>query len=200
MIKACPKDKDLILDLLTYAFEENLSVKDVVKSGGNNWENIYALMNYAYNICSVYGDIFLSEDKKACALVLFPDQKRNTIKTRFWELKLVLGGIGVSNVNKVLTRQKFLDPILPHTPNQPPMYLWLLGVKPENQFLGAGTALLKDLLEYSQEKGRAIYLRTSVDRNVDFYKKFGFQVYKKIDVGYPLNFLWKSVSVKQQIA
>ncbi len=55
MIKAGPKEKDLILDLLTYAFEENLSVKDVVKSRGNNWENIYALMNYAYNICSAYG-------------------------------------------------------------------------------------------------------------------------------------------------
>lgn len=200
MIKAGPKDKELILDLLTYAFEENLSVKDVVRPQGNYWENIYALMNYAYNICNAYGNIFLSEDKKACALVLFPDQKKNTLKTRIWELKLVLGGIGVSNVNKVMTRQKLLDSILPHTPDQPPMYLWLLGVKPENQFLGAGTGLLKDLLEYSQDKGRAIYLRTSADRNVDFYKKFGFELYKKIDVGYPLNFLWKAVSAKQQIA
>lgn len=200
MIKAGPADKELVLDLLTYAFEENLSVKNVVKPKGNHWENVYALMLYAYKLCSLYGDIFLSEDKKACAFILYPDQRKNTVKTRLWELQLMFEGIGLSKANKVSRQQKMLDSILPDLNGHPYLYLWLLGVKPEHQFLGSGTKLLKDLLLYSERKNRAMCLRTSSSQNMNFYKKFGFEVYSTLNLGYELNFLWKTILSKQQTA
>lgn len=59
---------------------------------------------------------------------------------------------------------------------QPHWYLWILGVDPEAQGQGVGSALLRSMMGREDVRGRACALETMKERNVRFYKKHGFRV------------------------
>src|SRR5262245_7421615 len=61
-------------------------------------------------------------------------------------------------------------------PDEPHIHLGPLGVAPEMQGKGAGTALMNRYLEHLKEKNAAGYLETDKAENVKFYEKFGFKV------------------------
>jgi ribosomal protein S18 acetylase RimI-like enzyme len=65
-------------------------------------------------------------------------------------------------------------------------YLWFIGVKPQEQGKGAGSHLLSEIIYKSKAEGRIICLETSTERNLPWYKKFGFEIYKELDFGYKL--------------
>ena len=68
-------------------------------------------------------------------------------------------------------------------------YLWFIGVDPAYQNSGTGTKLLNEVIEDSNLCKRPIYLEASTLKNIPWYKKFGFSVYNKLDLGYKLFFL-----------
>lgn len=65
-----------------------------------------------------------------------------------------------------------------HFPDEPVWYLKLLGVDPEGQGKGIGSTLLRASLQELDEDGLPAYLETGTERNVRFYKRFGFEVRK----------------------
>ena len=69
MIRAQPADKDLVISILVNSFEENKSVNYIISQDNKRMERIKWLMEYSYDVCNLFGDIFLSEDKKGCALL-----------------------------------------------------------------------------------------------------------------------------------
>ena len=62
-----------------------------------------------------------------------------------------------------------------HMP-QPHWYLWVIGVEPERQGQGIGTALLGPVLERAAAEASPCYLETHKERNVAFYRQFGFEL------------------------
>lgn len=55
-------------------------------------------------------------------------------------------------------------------------YLMVLGVEPEEQGRGLGSALMQPILERADQEGRKCYLETAEITNVPFYEKRGFRV------------------------
>lgn len=55
-------------------------------------------------------------------------------------------------------------------------YLWVLGVRPELQGRGVGTALLEPTLERAQAAGLPVYLEAITEENVAYYEHRGFEV------------------------
>jgi ribosomal protein S18 acetylase RimI-like enzyme len=55
-------------------------------------------------------------------------------------------------------------------------YLWVLGVDPARQRKGVGSALVEVVLRQADDEGLPCYLETQNPRNLDFYRRFGFQV------------------------
>jgi ribosomal protein S18 acetylase RimI-like enzyme len=55
-------------------------------------------------------------------------------------------------------------------------YLLFLGVDTQWQGQGIGAVLVKPILDMADEKGIACYLETNKARNVEFYRKLGFEV------------------------
>ena len=94
MKKAEYKDKDLIVEILSKSFETNQSVNYIVKQDSKRLSRIKSLMGYSFEVCYSFGDVFLSDDNKACALVLYPDKKRTTIKSVLLDAKLILSCVG----------------------------------------------------------------------------------------------------------
>ena len=191
MEKAKYNDKDLIVDILTKSFDTNQSVNYIVKQDEKRLKRVKALMDYSFEVCYLFGDVFLSDDKKGCALVLYPDKKKLTIKSILLDVKLILSCVGVENIKKTLTRESLIKKI---QPKDLMYYLWFIGVAPECQNTGIGSVLLDELIEDSSLKKRPIYLETSTLKNLPWYKKFGFDIYHETDLSYRLFFLRRKIA------
>lgn len=193
MIKVEYSDKKLVVDILTKSFDTNQSVNYIVKQDKKRVQRVRSLMDYSFDACNLFGDVFLSDDKKACALITYPDKKKTTLKSILLDIKLILSSVGLKNIKKTLVRESLIKKI---QPNVLKYYLWFIGVDPEYQNEGIGSVLLNEIIEDSEQKKRLIYLETSTLKNLPWYKKFGFQVYHELDLSYKLFFLKRELDKK----
>ncbi len=191
MIKANQGDKQLIVDILTKSFQSNQSVNYIAKQDSKRTERISSLMDYSFEVCHSFGDVFLSDDKKACALVLYPDKKKTTFKSILLDVKLIFSCVGIENIKKALSRESKIKQL---QPKELMYYLWFIGVDPENQNEGIGSVFLNEIIEDSEHKKRPIYLETSTLKNLPWYKKFGFEIYNELDLNYKLFFLKRELN------
>ncbi|HJJ30976.1 MAG TPA: GNAT family N-acetyltransferase [Methanocorpusculum sp.] len=60
------------------------------------------------------------------------------------------------------------------------VYLYILGVAPECQGKGIGSALVREKLAECDREGCRVYLETNTEHNVGYYGSFGFSLVKKI--------------------
>jgi GNAT superfamily N-acetyltransferase len=141
-----------------------------VKKDQKREGRIEGLMEYSFDVCNAFGEVWMSEDFQACALILFPDKKRTSLKTILWDLRLALSVIGLDRISAVLRRESMIKN---HHPKEPFAYLWFIGVNPLKQNRGIGSAFIKEVINKCEKEKRPIYLETSVERNLPFYKKFG---------------------------
>jgi hypothetical protein len=183
MIRAQPKDKNLVVSILVSSFDDNKSVNYIIRPDGKRIERIKRLMEYSYDVCNLFGDIFLTEDKKGCALLILPDKKRTTIKSILLDAKFAFTCLGISNINKAMKREAKIKQI---HPNRLLYYLWFMCVDASNQNKGIGSQLLQDVISEGQKQNRIICLETSTLKNLPWYEKFGFSIYHEFDFGYKL--------------
>lgn len=186
MIRASYSDKAFITQLLVDSFYENASVNYIIKQDTRKEQRIKGLMNYSFDVCYLFGEIFHSEDKKGCALILFPEKRKKSFQSFLLDLQFIFSVLDVPHFRKALLRESKLKA------RQKPVshyYLWFIGVSPEEQGKGIGTKLLEEVLKDARTMGRPVLLETSNMENVRWYKKAGFTVYDKLDLGYLLYFM-----------
>lgn len=186
MIKAAYKDRSQVVDILVNSFDNNKSVNYVISPGKFRGQRIRRLMEYSFDTCFLFGDIYLSEDKKGCALILLPEKKRITIASIWSDLKLIFTGIGLFRLRKIMLREAKVKKLQRKDRS---CYLWYIGVYKDHQNSGIGTELLNDVIKLGKIENRTICLETSTLRNLPWYKKYGFVVYNELDIGFPLYFL-----------
>ena len=187
-MKAEYKDKGLIADILTKSFNDNKSVNYIVKQDGKREQRLRSLMEYSFDICYLFGDVFLSDDKKGCALIVLPDKKKSNLKSILLDLKLIFNCTGLSNVSKAMDREAKIKKL---QPKELLYYLWFIGVNPADQNKGIGSNLLSEVIDEGMSKQRTICLETSTVKNLPWYEKFGFKIYNELDLSYKLFFLKK---------
>lgn len=183
MTKAKTTDKSRVINILTESFNDNQSVIYIIKQDSNRHHRIQALMNYSYKLCSKFGNVYVNESNNGCALVMFADKKKTTIKSILWDIQFVIKSIGIGNIKKALQREATIKKGHPSTPFT---YLWFIGTDTSEQGKGIGTALMKQIISDSEKQHRPIYLETSTIKNIPWYQKFGFQIYRELDFGYRL--------------
>lgn len=143
-------------------------------------------MAYSFEVCHAWGNVFLSDDKKGCALLLLPEKKKTTLPSILRDVQLVFNCFGLFHAAKVLHREKAIQKL---HPNEPMYYLWFIGVHPGAQHQGTGSQLLRQIIQESERIDRPLYLETSVVQNIAWYKQLGFEVYHELDLGYTLYFM-----------
>ena len=190
MIRADYKDKELIVNILSSSFERNKSVDYIVKQDSRRIQRLKQLMAYSFEVCYLFGEVYLSDDKTGCALLIIPDKKKTTLKSVSLDIKLIFCCIGISNLTKVITRESRIKKL--HS-QSPMFYLWFIGVTPSEQNNGIGTRLLNEIINVGIEMQRPIYLETSTLKNIPWYEKLGFSVYNKLDFEYELFCMKKEV-------
>jgi ribosomal protein S18 acetylase RimI-like enzyme len=87
---------------------------------------------------------------------------------------VVLGLTGIARLHRMLRLRKVLDRYHPHSP--PHDYLFFLGVRPELQGKGIGSALLEASLGRLDARSRPAFLEATSEANRDLYLRFGFKI------------------------
>jgi GNAT superfamily N-acetyltransferase len=186
MIRVTYGDKNQVVNILTASFRDNESVNYIVRGDGRRWKRIRALMDYAFEVGYRFGEIWLSDDGKACALLLFPHLKRTTWFAVWLDLRLFFEVIGLGGLRKAVRREARIKRLQFEGDM---VYLWFLGVSPDSQRQGTGSLLLEQLLGYADQMGLPVCLETSTLENMPWYGRFGFRMYTQLDLGYVLFFL-----------
>ncbi|RYE14176.1 MAG: GNAT family N-acetyltransferase [Sphingobacteriaceae bacterium] len=186
MKKAKRNDKQLVVAILSDSFDENQSVNYIVTQDDQRKVRIKALMDYSFEMCYRFGTVYLSDDGKACALILYPNQKKVSFQSLWLDVKLVFNAIGLSRAIKAIRRE---SAIKGNYPKEPIYYLWFLGVSSADQNNGLGTRLLNEIINDSERQKKPVYLETSTLQNIPWYQKNGFEIYKELDFGYKLYML-----------
>ncbi|RKR84291.1 acetyltransferase (GNAT) family protein [Mucilaginibacter gracilis] len=186
MRSAMRTDKPLVTDLLSAAFDDNLSVNYSVRQDDKRKQRIRALMDYSFEVCYRFGKVWLSEDRKACVLLLYPHQKKTDLKAIWLDLILIVKAIGLGGIKKAVDREA---KIKSKQPNEPIVYLWFIGVAPLYQHQGTGSRLLKQVIAAAKLQNLPVFLETSTERNLPWYKRYGFNEYDSLELGYTLHFL-----------
>lgn len=174
MRKASQSDKKKVVEILTESFIDNKSVNYILKKGGNKERKIKDLMNYSFNLGMKKGDIFINEENNACSIIMYPKKKKYDFWSLIQDIKLVKNVIGLKKVIKVSKKEKEVSN---HHPENNFAHLWYIGVEKKSQGRGLGTDFLNKICTYYKEKDLKIYLETSTEINIPFYKKSDFGVF-----------------------
>ena len=51
---------------------------------------------------------------------------------------------------------------------------------------GISSAFIQEVIDKCERQQRPIYLETSMERNLSFYQKFGFEIFQSLDLTYKL--------------
>lgn len=183
MKKATKEDRELIIKILTNSFDENQSVNYIVKSDNKRAQRITALMSYSLDMCTLFGEVYLNDDKTACALTIYPHKKKTNFKAIWLDLVLVFKAIGIGRVGKAMSRE---TQIKKRYPKEPFCYLWFIGVEKSYQHQGEGSMLLSEIIKDANTQGLPILLETSTLQNIPWYEKYKFEIYDKIEFTYTL--------------
>jgi ribosomal protein S18 acetylase RimI-like enzyme len=144
-------------------------------------------MEYSFDLCRQKGNVWLSDDGNACALLLYPDRKGSAFDTAILNLQLVLRCTGLAGLQKTMGREARIQSV---RPTGRICYLWFIGVDPLCQGNGTGGLLLEEVLRECASTQRPVYLETSVQQNIAWYERYGFTRYHAHDYpGYTLSFL-----------
>ena len=88
---------------------------------------------------------------------------------------------------------EIMDLLAWHHPSEPHHYLNLLGVVPDRQGAGIGSALLRSVLDVADQRDEPAYLEATSPRNRALYARHGFEVVDELRTGDcpPLWAMWR---------
>ncbi|MGN6646297.1 MAG: GNAT family N-acetyltransferase, partial [Cytophaga sp.] len=158
MIEATYSHRKLAVEILSKSFDSNKSVEYVIKGGAKRQQQIKSLMEYAFDMCMLFGEVYVSNNNMACALVLFPHQKRTTLKSVELDIKFLFYCSSIKKILQILKRE---EDIYNNHADEKYAHLLFLGVHPKEQGKGYGSKLLNELAEHYSKKHLNIYLETS---------------------------------------
>ena len=134
-------------------------------------------------------ETYTVEGHRGGALWALPDRWKISAIQQLTMTARLLGGLGL-RTGRVLGG---LHEIERRHPKAPHYYLAVLGVDPDDQGRGVGSALMGPVLRSCDADAVPAYLESSKDRNVDFYARHGFRVTEEVRLpgGPPVWLMWR---------
>ena len=190
MIRADKIHKQTAIDILADCFENNKTVNWIVKQDSKRKERIRGLIDYSFEACIDSGLTYFTDDFSGVIISNLSTDKLPVLEEAYLTLQFVLKVTGIEGVAKTLRREDYIKQY--HPQDGEFIYIWFIGLKKNEQGKGLGSSLLQLVIERSEADGIPIYIETSAERNLTFYKKHGFEQYHVSDedlFGYKLYFL-----------
>ncbi|MEW2250729.1 GNAT family N-acetyltransferase [Streptomyces sp. NPDC006975] len=168
--RAGEADRELVVHLLDEAFADDPVSAWVFPDEEYRRRVHHRLMAAFTDVVLEEGWIDLAEDGSACALWLSVPEGEHEDEEGPAELRLA-----VDPANERVERIGRLTAGL-HPTDRAHAYLWMIGVAPDRQGAGLGTALVEHVLERCDRDGVPAYLEASNARSRALYERLGFAV------------------------
>ncbi len=184
------KDLTKAVNVLANAFSKEIMWQKIFNDENKN----QILTEVMVRFCLKYGSVLSTSDNLEGIMALAPYDKEMT----FWRI-IRSGAFFLSlKISSEAKKMEVLNSAVEEAKKslnlEPHIHLLIMGVSQEFQGKGLGGKMLKALIEKSETEKKPIYLETQKEENVNFYKKFGFVVKKKIILPEPLNLpMWLMV-------
>jgi len=134
-----------------------------------------------------YGQVYSTDGtNEGAAIWLPPDSPRTSmprmLRVGLWEMISVPLTVGLGVLPRLFSVMGRMEELHKKDAPKRHWYLMALGVEPKRQGQGVGSALMQPGLEQADRDRLPCYLETAKEINLDFYKKHGFEVVRKIDL------------------
>lgn len=173
--KVQPEQVPTLARMLARAFDRDPFYDFIIPRGAERAERLVAMFQLLLREYSVeLSHTYTTPALDACALWKPPGDYRLSF---FQQLRAMPGFarvIGWSRIPRGLQLMERIDALHARLAPAPHMYLNVLGVEPERQRGGLGSALLRHVLSACDRDRRDAYLETTNAKNVPFYEHHGF--------------------------
>lgn len=175
---AGPDDLGVVVDVLTLAFLDDPWMAWAFPDDARRPERLRALWVFmARDLYLPAGRSTLAPDGEAAALWRPPGFE---VPEGFWAER---GPAFVEALGGEVERIGAMGDLMRDVhPREPHWYLLALGVRPEVQGRGLGSALLAATLAVADERQEAAYLEATSTRSRTLYERFGFEVLAELSL------------------
>jgi len=125
------------------------------------------------------GTVLTTPDRAGAALWLGPEAQRLTFAE---QVRLLPGMLRLFGLRGLPGAMRALAELDRRAPRERHWHLSVLGVVPERQGQGIGSALLRPVLDRCDRECTAAYLETSNPANLPLYERHGFAVRDQVDL------------------
>ncbi len=191
--KATYSDADRLIVSLSRAFDDDPLINWFVRQDDKRSYGFEALFRTCLCTLSLPLDEVYATDDCIGGALWYPPGKSKIGLIR--QLSILPSMIRVSSLRGLIRFGIVADSVEKVHPKKKHYYLQFLGVDPDHQGKGLGSALLRPVLQKCDREGCGAYLENSKEANLDFYKRHGFAVTDEINPGRgapPLWLMWRN--------
>ncbi|GAA4642940.1 GNAT family N-acetyltransferase [Pontixanthobacter gangjinensis] len=171
--KAVPADADAISETLALAFFDDPVFQWLFPDSTGRKQRMDAMFKLMFHYDVKHGYIRKSPDCHATSFWRSPGTAEIPTLSVI-PMLIPLLAIYRSSFGKMLNLTNAIKHNLPK--GRPFYYVHFVGVRPDDQHQGWGTAMMKDGIAKADAEGVAVYLETALESNVTFYQHLGFTV------------------------
>ena len=173
MRRGLKSDRDLVMEIITDAFEDNPGVNWLIRGGRGKRRRIRRLSRFAFEKSLNRDGVFVSDNERGVALCYVEDGSGLSFKELLLQIKFALLSIRWDRLRSSSEREKYRKSI--RLTGEPYLYFWFLGVLKDGR--GAIYDLKDGIFEEAQARGLPIYIETAMERNKVAYERYGFKAY-----------------------
>lgn len=168
---------DAAAQLLGRAFQRDPLMLYFVPNAIRREHLLPSFFRVVLRYCSHYGRVYTTPELAGVACCLPPGQTNPTISRLIGiGLRGRPGWPGLAALLRLARALILADQVHAQIAPGAHWYLWVLGVEPHNQGQGAGSGLLKTVLQQASSQNLPCYLETENIHNVPFYQHHGFRL------------------------
>ncbi|KOU67582.1 acetyltransferase [Streptomyces sp. MMG1533] len=168
-------DRELVVRLLDAAFQDDPVSRWVFPGDEYRRATHHRLMAAFTDIVLAEGRVDVTEDGTACALWLSVPEADDHGQDTGEDDGLARVRAAVDPENERVELVGRLTGEI-HPSGRAHAYLWMIGVAPEHQGAGLGTALIAPVLNRCDREGLPAYLEASNSRSRKLYERLGFEL------------------------
>jgi GNAT superfamily N-acetyltransferase len=190
MVRPCA-DADLptVGTVLAHAFHDDPVLSWAMPDPARRGRDLPAMMQLLAARTQPHGGNRLNDTGTGAAVWAPPGAEFDpAAETRFETTLASLAGDAMGRIGVLL---EVLERNHPYEPDH--LYLAFLGVVPDHQGMGVGSALLRSVLDRADREGTPAYLEATSARNRALYERHGFVAIRELRVSDcpPLTAMWR---------
>jgi ribosomal protein S18 acetylase RimI-like enzyme len=187
--KATLRDADRLLVSLTQAFDDDPIANWFLRQDDKRALGLDCMLRTCLCTLSLpHKEVFTTNECTGGALWYPPYTWKIGIVKELFLLPKLIRMASFRGLKRLLNLFDTMDKV---HPNNKHYYLQVLGVAPEHQGKGIGSAMMQPILERCDREGCGAYLENSKETNIVFYQKQGFVITGEIRVGSEAPPLWQ---------